>query len=119
MIILDSAQFLEHVQVGTLFWYLCSRDGEYTLHGPHIVEKFTAPGQDLSTCRVLTWLVSISDQRIFGAPKKDTAKLLQELTIVDDLFHNGGVVLTTEAEAKACHLGTMLQRGGPADVKAA
>ena len=117
MIILDSAQFLEHVQVGTLFWYLCSRDGEYTLHGPHIVEKFTAPGQDLPM-RVLTWLVSISDQRIFDAPQKDTAKLLQELTTVDDIFRNGGVVLTTEAEAKACHLGTVLQRG-PADVKAA
>jgi hypothetical protein len=27
------------------------------------------------------------------------------------------VVLTTEAEAKACHLGTMLQRG-PTEVKA-
>ena len=117
MIILDRAQFLEHVRVGTVFWYLCSRDGEYTLQGPHIVEKFTAPGQDLPT-RVLTWLVSMSDQRIFDAPQKDTAKLLQELTTVDDIFRNDGVVLTTEAEAKACHLGTLLQRGS-ADVKAA
>ena len=117
MIIFDCARFLEHVRVGTVFWYLCSHDGEYTLHGPHIVEKFTAPGQDFPMWRVLTWLISISDQRIFGAPEKDTAKLLQELTTVDDFFHNGGVVLTTEAEAKACHLGTMLQRG-PADVKA-
>jgi hypothetical protein len=58
MIILDRAQFLEHVRVGT-----------------------------------------------------------EELTTVDDFFHNGGVVLTTEAEAKACHLGTLLRRG-PADVKA-
>ena len=111
MIILDRARFLEHVGVGTVFWYLCSRDGEYTLHGPHIVEKLTAPDQDFPTARVLTWLVSISDQRIFGAPQQYTAKLLQELTTVDDLFHDGGVVLTTEAEAKACHLGTMLQRG--------
>ena len=118
MIILDRAQFLEHVRVGTVFWYLCSHDGEYTLHGPHIVEKFTAPGQEFPMGRILTWLISISDQRIFGAPEKNTAKLLQELTTVDDFFHNGGVVLTTEAEAKACHLGTMLQRG-PADVKAA
>jgi hypothetical protein len=118
MIILDRAQFLEHVRVGTVFWYLCSHDDEYTLHGPHIVEKFTVPDQDFPTWRVLTWLVSISDQRIFGAPEKDTAKLLQELTTVDDLFHNGGVVLTTEAEAKACHLGAMLQRG-PADMEAA
>ncbi len=115
MIIRDHGQFLEHVRVGTLFWYLCSRDGEYTLQGPHIVEKFTAPDQDLPICQVLTWLVSMSDQRVFGAPQKDTAKLLQELTTVDDLFRNGGVVLTTEAEAKACHLGTLLQRG-PADV---
>ena len=117
MIILDRAQFLEHVRVGTVFWYLCSRDGEYTLQGPHIVENFTAPDQDLPM-QVLTWLVSMSDQRIFDAPQKDTAKLLQELTIVDDIFRNGGVVLTTEAEARACHLGTVLQRG-PADVKAA
>ena len=118
MIILDRAQFLEHVRVGTVFWYLYSHDGEYTLHGPHIVEKFTTPDQDFPMWRVLTWLVSISDQRIFGALQKDTAKLLQELTTVDDFFHNGGVVLTTEAEAKACLLGTLLQRG-PADVTAA
>ena len=70
MIILDRAQFLDHVRVGTVFWYLCSHDGEYTLHGPHIVEKFTAPGQDFPMWRVLTWLISISDQRIFGAQKK-------------------------------------------------
>jgi hypothetical protein len=43
----------------------------------------------------------VSDQRIFGAPQQDTAKLLQELTTVDDLFRDGGVVLTTEAEAEA------------------
>ena len=49
MIILDRAQLLEHVRVGTVFWYLCSHDGEYTLHGPHIVEKFTAPGR-ISRC---------------------------------------------------------------------
>ena len=36
MIILDRAQFLEHVRVGTVFWYLSSHDGEYTLHGPHL-----------------------------------------------------------------------------------
>ena len=118
MIVLDCAQFLEHVRVGTVFWYVYSHDGEYTLHGPHIVEKFTAPDQDFPVWRVLTWLVSISDQRIFGALQKDTAKLLQELTTVDDFFRNGGVVLTTEAEAKACLLGTLLQRG-PADVTAA
>ncbi len=53
---------------------------------------------------------SISDQHVFDAPQKDTAKLLQELTAVDDFFRDGGMVLTTEAEAKACHLGTMLQR---------
>ena len=68
MIIFDCARFLEHVRVGTVFWYLCSHDGEYTLHGPHIVEKLTAPGQDFPMWRVLTWLISISDQRI--APKK-------------------------------------------------
>ncbi len=111
MIVLDRAQFLEHVRVGTVFWYLCSHDEEYTLHGPHIVEKFTAPDQDLPTWRVLTWLVSMSDQRVFGAPQRDTAKLLQELTTVDDLFRGGGVVLTTEAEAEACHRGTVLRRG--------
>ena len=111
MIIADAAQFLEHVRVGTVFWYLRSQDGEYTLHGPHIVERFVAPGQDASTWQVLVWLVSVSDQRVFGAPQEDTAKLLQELTVVDDFFGNGGVVLTTEAEAKACYLGTKLQRG--------
>ena len=118
MIILDRAQFLDHVRVGAVFWYVCSQGNGYTLHGPHIVEKFTAPDQDFPMWRVLTWLVSISDQRIFGAPGKDTAKLLQELTTVDDFFRNGGVVLTTEAEAKACHLGTLLQRGS-AEVKTA
>ena len=118
MIIRDAARFLEHVRVGTVFWYLCHHESEYTLHGPHIVEKFAAPDQDAPTGRVLTWLVSVSDQRIFGAPQQYTAKLLQELTAVDDLFHDGGVVLTTEAEAEACRLGTMLQRG-PADVTAA
>jgi hypothetical protein len=112
MIISDSTQFLGHVRVGTVFWYLHSQDGEYTLHGPHIVERFVAaPDQDTSTWQVLIWLVSVSDQRIFGAPQEDTAKLLQELTVVDDFFRNGGVVLTTEAEAVACHLGTKLQRG--------
>jgi hypothetical protein len=111
MIIADAAQFLEHVRVGTVFWYLRSQDGEYTLHGPHIVERFVAPGQDASTWQVLVWLVSVSDQRVFGAPQEDTAKLLQELTVVDDFFRNDGVVLTTEAEAEACHLGTKLQRG--------
>jgi hypothetical protein len=99
-------------------WYLRSRDGGHTLHGPHIVERLTAPDQDRPAWRVLAWLVSVSDQRVFGAPRQDTAKLLQELTTVDDIFRNGGVVLTTEAEAKACHLGTVLQRG-LADVKAA
>jgi hypothetical protein len=118
MIILDRAQFLDHVRVGAVFWYVCSQGDGYTLHGPHIVERFTAPDQDFPVWRVLTWLVSMSDQRIFGAPEEDTAKLLQELTAVDDLFRNGGVVLTTEAEAKACHLGTLLQRGS-AEVKAA
>jgi len=117
MIIADAAQFLEHVRVGTVFWYLRSQDGEYTLHGPHIVERFVAPGQDASTWQVLVWLVSVSDQRIFGAPQEDTAKLLQELTVVDDFFGDGGVVLTTEAEAEACHLGTKLRRG-PIDVTA-
>ena len=111
MIIADAAQFLEHVRVGTVFWYLRSQDGEYTLHGPHIVERFVASGQDASMWQVLIWLVSISDQRIFGAPQEDTAKLLQELTVVDEFFGNGGVVLTTEAEAEACYLGTKLQRG--------
>ena len=111
MIIADAAQFLEHVRVGTVFWYLRSQDGEYTLHGPHIVERFVAPGQDASMWQVLIWLVSISDQQVFGAPQEDTAKLLQELTVVDDFFRNDGVVLTTEAEAEACHLGTKLQRG--------
>ena len=118
MIIRDRAQFLDHVRVGSVFWYVCSQGDGYTLHGPHIVERFTAPDQDFPAWRVLTWLVSMSDQRIFGAPEEDTAKLLQELTAVDDLFRNGGVVLTTEAEAKACYLGTLLQRGS-ADVKAA
>ena len=118
MIIPDRARFLEHVRVGTVFWYLCHHESEYTLHGPHIVEKFTAPDQDYPTGRVLTWLVSISDQRIFGAPQTDTVRLLQELTSVNDLFHNGGVVLTTEAEAEACHLGTLLRRD-PAGVAAA
>jgi hypothetical protein len=61
--------------------------------------------------QVLVWLVSVSDQQVFGAPQEDTAKLLQELTVVDDFFRNDGVVLTTEAEAEACHLGTKLQRG--------
>ena len=116
MIIPDRARFLEHVRVGTVFWYLRSHDGEHTLHGPHIVEKFTAPDHDRPTWRVLTWLVSVSDQRVFGAPQRDTARLLQELTTVDDLFRDGGVVLTTEAEAEACHLGTVLQHG-PADAK--
>src|ERR671926_1605468 len=111
MIIADGAQFLEHIRVGTAFWYLHYQDGEYTLHGPHIVEKFGAPNQDAPMWQVLIWLVSVSDQRVFGAPQEDTIKLLQELTAVDDFFHNGGVVLTTEAEAKACHLGTMLQGG--------
>jgi hypothetical protein len=110
MIIADTAQFLEHVRAGTVFWYLHYQDGEYTLHGPHIVEKFVAPNQDAPMWQVLIWLVSISDQRVFGAPQEDTAKLLQELTAVDDFFRDGGMVLTTEAEAKACHLGTMLQR---------
>jgi hypothetical protein len=118
MIILDRAQFLDHVRVGAVFWYVCSQGDGYTLHGPHIVERFTAPDQGFPVWRVLTWLVSMSDQRIFGAPEEDTAKLLQELTAVDDLFRNGGVVLTTEAEAEACHLGTLLQRGS-AEVKAA
>src|SRR3954454_17780985 len=118
MIITDGAQFLEHVRVGTVFWYLHSQDGEYTLHGPHIVEKFVAPGQDASRWQVLVWLVSVSDQRVFGTPREDTAKLLQELTAVDDFFRDGGVVLTTEAEAEACHLGTLLQRGS-AEVKTA
>jgi hypothetical protein len=68
--------------------------------------------------RVLTWLVSVSDQRIFDTPQEDTAKLLQELTTVDDFFQNNGIVLTTEAEATACHLGAMLQRG-TTDAKAA
>ncbi len=40
-----------------------------------------------------------------------TPVILQELTTVDDLFRDGGVVLTTEAEAEACHRGTVLQRG--------
>ena len=111
MIISDGAQFLEHVGVGRVFWYLHSQDGEYTLHGPHIVERFVAPDQDAPAWQVLIWLVSVSDQRVFGAPREDTAKLLQELTAVDDFFRGGGVVLTTEAEARACHLGTMLQRG--------
>ena len=111
MIIPDCARFLEHVRVGTVFWYLRSRDGGHTLHGPHIVERLTAPDQDLPAWRVLTWLVSVSDQRVFGAPRQDTARLLQELTTVDDLFRDGGVVLTTEAEAEACHRGTVLQRG--------
>src|SRR5918912_2815408 len=104
MIISDGAQFLEHIRVGTVFWYLHRRDREYTLHGPHIVEKFVAPNQDTPVWRVLIWLVSISDQRIFGAPQEDTAKLLQELTVVDEFFGDGGVVLTTEAEAEACYL---------------
>jgi hypothetical protein len=111
MIIADAAQFLEHVGVGAVFWYLRSQDGEYTLHGPHIVERFVAPGQDASMWQVLIWLVSVSDQRVFGAAQEDTAKLLQELTVIDDFFGNGGVVLTTEAEAEACYLGTKLQRG--------
>jgi hypothetical protein len=118
MIIVDCTQFLEHVKIGTVFWYLSSHDDEYTLHGPHIVEKFSEPSQSALMWRVLTWLVSVSDQRIFGTPQEDTAKLLQELTTVDDFFQNNGVVLTTEAEATACHLGTMLQRG-TTDVKAA
>ena len=100
-----------------MFWYLRSQDGEYTLHGPHIVERFLAPGQDASTWQVLIWLVSVSDQSVFGAAQEDTAKLLQELTVIDDFFYNGGVVLTTEAEAEACYLGTRLQRG-PMEVKA-
>ena len=116
MIIPDCARFLEHVRVGTVFWYLRSHDGGYTLHGPHIVERLTAPDQDLPAWRVLAWLVSVSDQRVFGAPRQDTARLLQELTTVDDLFRDGGVVLTTEAEAEACHLGTTLRRR-PADAK--
>ena len=116
MIITDRARFLEHVRVGTVFWYLRSHDGGHTLHGPQIVERFTAPDQDLPAWRVLTWLVSVSDQRVFGAPQRDTARLLQELTTVDDLFRDGGVVLTTEAEAEACHRGTTLQRR-PADAK--
>ena len=111
MIIVNSAQFLEHVKVGAIFWYLCSHDGEYTLHGPHIVEKFSEASQDTPMWQVLTWLVSVSGQRIFDAPQEDTAKIIQELTTVDDLFQNNGVVVTTEAEAKACHLGTILQRG--------
>ncbi len=111
MIIVNCAQFLEHVKIGTVFWYLCSHDDEYTLHGSHIVEKFSEPSQNAPMWQVLTWLVSVSDQRIFGAPQEDTARLLQELTTVDDFFHNNGVVVTTEAEAKACHLGTILQRG--------
>ena len=111
MIIADTAQFLEHVRAGTVFWYLHYQDGEYTLHGPHIVEKLVAPNQDAPMWQVLIWLVSVSDQRIFGAPQEDTAKLLQELTVVDEFFGNGGVVLTTEAEAEACYLGTKLQRG--------
>jgi hypothetical protein len=118
MIIADAVQFLEHVRVGTVFWYLHSQDGEYTLHGPHIVERFVAPDQDTSMWQVLIWLVSISDQRVFGTPQEDTAKLLQELTVVDDFFGNGGVVLTTEAEAEACYLGTKLQRG-PTELKGA
>jgi hypothetical protein len=117
MIISNGAQFLEHVRVGMVFWYLHFQAGEYTLHGPHIVEKFVAPDQDAAAWQVLIWLVSISDQRVFGAPREDTAKLLQELTAVDDFFNNGGVVLTTEAEAKACHLGTLLQRSAT-EVKA-
>jgi hypothetical protein len=36
MIIPDRARFLEHVRVGTVFWYLRSHDGGYTLHGPHM-----------------------------------------------------------------------------------
>ena len=117
MIISDAAQFLEHVRVGTVFWYLHAQDGEYTLHGPHIVERFVAPDEDIPMWRVLIWLVSISEQRVFGAPQEDTAKLLQELTVVDDFIRNGGVVLTTEAEAEACYLGTKLQRG-PTEVTA-
>ena len=116
MIIPDRARFLEHVRVGTVFWHLRSRDGGYTLHGPHVVERLTAPDHDRPTWRVLTWLVSVSDQRVFGAPRRDTARLLQELTTVVDLFRDGGVVLTTEAEAEACHRGATLRRG-PADAK--
>ena len=43
MIIVNCAQFLEHIKIGTVFWYLCAHDGEYTLHGPHIAEKFLEP----------------------------------------------------------------------------
>src|SRR4051812_49611453 len=111
MIIADAAQFLEHVRVGAVFWYLRSQDGEYTLHGPHIVERFVAPGQDASMWQVLVWLVSVSDQRVFGAAQEDTAKLLQELTVVDDFFGNGGGGLTPPAEAQTRYLGTRLQRG--------
>ncbi len=111
MIIVNCAQFLEHIKIGTVFWYLCSHDGEYTLHGPHIAEKFLEPNPDAPMWRVLTWLVSVSNQRVFGAPQEDTANLLQEVTTVDDFFHNSGVVMTTEVEAKACHLGTILQHG--------
>jgi hypothetical protein len=118
MIIVNCTQFLEHVKIGTVFWYLCSHDDVYTLHGPYIVEKFSEPSQSAPMWRVLTWLVSVSDQRIFDTPQEDTAKLLQELTTVDDFFHNNGVVLTTEAEATACYFGTMLQRD-TTDVKAA
>jgi hypothetical protein len=35
MIIVNCAQFLEHIKIGTVFWYLCARDGEYSLHGPN------------------------------------------------------------------------------------
>ena len=89
MIILDRAQFLDHVRVGR-----CSGTGAPRVMGIPSTAltswKSTAPDQDFPMWRVLTWLVSISDQRIFGAPEKDTAKLLQELTAVDDFFRNGG-----------------------------
>ncbi len=118
MIIVNCAQFLEYIKIGTVFWHLCSHNGKYTLHGPHIAEKFLEPSPDTPMWRVLTWLVSVSNQCVFGAPQENTANLLQEVTTVDDFFHNSGVVMTTEAEANACHLGTILQHG-TTEVKAA
>jgi hypothetical protein len=118
MIIVNCAQFLEHVKIGTVFWYLCSHDGEYTLHGPHIAEKFLEPSPGAPMWRVLTWLVSVSNQSVFGASQEETANLLQEITTVDDFFHNSGIVMTSEVEANACHLGTILQHG-TTEVKAA
>src|SRR3546814_11804545 len=64
MIIVNCTQFLEHVKIGTVFWYLCSHDDEYTLHGPHIVEKFSEPSQSAPMWRVLTWLVRSEERRV-------------------------------------------------------